>query len=145
MHKTIATRFFLIMAGLVFAANVMAAEPVSASNAWIRLLPDSLPLAGYVVLHNPNNQPVQLVSVAGSAFKRIAMHHSMSTDGMNHMKPVRSITIAPHSDFRFSPGGYHLMLWRRHALHKGDTTLLTLTFASGDRVAVKFAIEGPSQ
>ncbi|HET6655298.1 MAG TPA: copper chaperone PCu(A)C, partial [Gammaproteobacteria bacterium] len=105
-------RLFIVLS-LLFAGSAMAAEPVTASGAWIRLLPGDLPLAGYVTLHNHSDHPMKLVGAKSSAFKRIEMHHSMTMSGMSSMKPVASVTVPAGGEFSFSPGGYHLMMWRR--------------------------------
>ncbi|HET7370989.1 MAG TPA: copper chaperone PCu(A)C [Gammaproteobacteria bacterium] len=137
-------RLFIAL-GLLLAGSAMAAQPVTASGGWIRLLPGDLPLAGYVTLHNSTDKPMKLVGVKSAAFKRIEMHHSMTMSGMDKMMPVSSVTIPASGEFSFSPGGYHLMMWRRVELHFAQQVPVTLEFADGSEIKTEFTVKGPAQ
>lgn len=142
-HRALSHLFIVL--GLLLAGSAMAAEPVTASGAWIRLLPGDLPLAGYVTLHNHTDKPAKLIGVKSAAFKRIEMHHSMTMSGMDKMMPVNSVTVPPNGEFSFSPGGYHLMMWRRVELHFAQQVPVTLEFADGTQINTQFTVKGPAQ
>ncbi|MGH8274247.1 MAG: copper chaperone PCu(A)C [Gammaproteobacteria bacterium] len=135
-----------LMALLLVAPGVaFAAAPVTASGAWIRWLPGQIPLAGYVTLHNHGARALKLVDASSPAFKRIQLHHSMKMHGgMETMKPVSSVRIPAHGNFRFKPGDYHIMLWRKHALKVGEKVPITLEFKDGKRLRVMFTVKGPT-
>jgi copper(I)-binding protein len=100
-------------------------------RAWIRLLPGDLPLAGYLVLDNPDARPLTLTGAHSAAFARIAMHESRADSGVARMRPVEQITIPPGDRLVFAPGGYHLMLLDR-----------TRALQVGDQVPVLFSVRG---
>lgn len=127
---------------LPVAAAAQATAPVGASQAWIRWLPGDLPVAGYVTLSNGTAKPLELVAASSPAFKRIEFHHSMEMDGMSRMKPVSRVTIPAHGRFRFKPGAYHLMMWRKQDIEPGERVPVTFTFADGSRLTVHFVVKG---
>ncbi len=127
------------------AATPTAAQTVSATGAWIRWLPGELPLAGYVNIHNGGTRTLKLIGASSPDFKRIQLHHSMKMHGMETMKPVASVTLPAHGDFRFAPGDYHLMMWRRHELKVGAKVPVLLKFANGSRLRVLFTVKGAGQ
>lgn len=130
---------------LVAPGAAFAAAPATASGAWIRWLPGQIPLAGYVTLHNRSARALKLIGASSPAFKRIQLHHSMKMHGgMETMKPVSSVTIPAHGVFRFKPGDYHLMLWRKHPLKVGDKVPVTFEFGDGTRLRVMFTVKGPT-
>lgn len=134
-----------LAAGLFLAGGAAASEPVTVSGAWIRLLPTDVPLAGYFTLHNDTDAPVKLTGATSPAFKRIALHHSMSENGMDKMKPVRDVTVPAGGELQFAPGGYHLMMWRNASLSIGDRVGVTLQFSDGHSVTTHFTVKGPTQ
>lgn len=125
-------------------ALAFAAAPITVSDAWIRLLPGDVPLAGYFTLHNNGDKPIQLTLASSPAFKRIEMHHSMAMHGMDKMMPVKTVEVPAHGTFSFSPGGYHLMLWRGRGLRIGEQIPITLKFADGWQVRATFVVKGPN-
>ncbi|HET6724662.1 MAG TPA: copper chaperone PCu(A)C [Gammaproteobacteria bacterium] len=136
----IAAAFLLLCTAAAFAAS-----PVTASGAWIRLLPGDLPLAGYVTLHNRTRHELRVVGATSRDFDHIEMHHSMHMSGMEKMTPVKAVTVPAGSTFQFAPGGYHLMMWRKHDLKIGNQVPVTLQFANGSRTTITFIVKGPTQ
>lgn len=126
----------------LLVAPVFAAAPITVSGAWIRLIPGDAPCGGYLTIHNNTDKPIELTEVSGPDFKRIELHHSMGAGGMSHMTPVKSITVPAQGEFSFSPGGYHLMMWRRNKLDVGQQVPLTLHFSDGWTVRATFTVKG---
>lgn len=111
------------------------------SQAWIRVLPGNLPLAGYLTVNNPDAQAVTLVAARSTAFHAIEMHRSSAQSGVARMQPVGRLVIAPGGQVALAPGGYHLMLFgRRHTLRVGASVTVTLQFADGYQLEVPFAL-----
>lgn len=116
-----------------------AAPPVTASHAWIRVLPGALPAGGYVTLENTGDAPVVLTGASSPDYRAVMLHQSTVSNGMSHMSPVRRITLPPRTAVKLAPGGYHLMLMHAtHPVKPGDTVPITLHFANGSGLLVKF-------
>jgi copper(I)-binding protein len=110
-------------------------------NAWIRWLPADIPAAGYMTLLNTDDADRVLVGVTSADYGEIGMHQSFDDHGISKMRPVDSITLKPHLPFRFSEGGYHLMLMQpRHPLHPGDKVVMTLRFQNGESIDTVFEV-----
>jgi copper(I)-binding protein len=122
-----------------------AASPVSVSDAWIRLLPGDLPLAGYFTLHDEGPNALKLTGAKSPAFKRIELHRSMTLHGMEKMKPVKAVMVKAKGTLAFRPGGYHLMMWRSRKLQPGKRVPVTLIFANGQQVRAAFLVKRPGQ
>ena len=122
----------------------VAAPPPAITNAWIRWLPGSGPLGGYLEVHNRSGKPLELVGASGPAFSRIQLHRSIQVHGMDKMIHLHSVTIPADGTLRFHPGGYHLMLWRQRPVAIGDDVEIRLRFADGERETVQFRVRGPA-
>ncbi len=110
-------------------------------DAWIRWLPADIPAAGYMTLVNTSDADRLLVAVTSPDYGAIGMHQSLDDHGISRMRPVDSITLKPHMPFRFSEGGYHLMLMQpNHPLHPGDKVVMTLRFQKGAPIDVVFEV-----
>lgn len=66
--------------------------------------------AGYLVFTNSSEEAVTLLRVEANFADRVEMHQTMSMNGMNQMRPLQSVQIAPKESVVFEPGGRHLML-----------------------------------
>ena len=122
------------------AATLSLALPVRArdsaavrlSGGWIRVLPGSLPNAGYAVLHNDSGKAIDLVSADSPAYGRVMLHRSVETGGVSRMLPVKKLVIPAHGQVTLAPGGYHLMLMHRVVPVKpGMQVKIRLHFADG--------------
>lgn len=137
-HITLA---FFASATLLLATTASASGNITASHAWIRLLPGSLPAAAYVQLHNNGDQAARLTGASSSAFANVMLHQSTHTNGMDQMRMVSGMDIPAHGNAALAPGGYHLMLMQRtHKLAPGDTVTLDLKFADGSHAKVPFKV-----
>jgi copper(I)-binding protein len=134
-----------LLAGLLLLCSQVPAAPPLADQAWIRVLPGDLPLAGYLVLRNPGDRSVTLTGAHSAAFGEIAMHQSRSESGVAGMLQLERIAIPPGSQLVFAPGGYHLMLFdRTRSLRPGDRVPVTLDFADGYQLQVMFVVREAS-
>ncbi|MBA2079099.1 MAG: hypothetical protein BGP10_10750 [Rhodanobacter sp. 68-29] len=131
-----------LLLGLLAAVPAHAAAPaqVSASHAWIRVLPGSLPAGAYVVLRNDGDRPVSLTGASSPAYGEAMLHESSNAGGMSRMAMIHALTIPAHGTQTLQPGGYHLMLMdAKHPVQPGDTVKVVLEFADGSTLPVDFA------
>lgn len=132
---------FLASATLLLATAASGSGKLTASHAWIRLLPGTLPAAAYVQLHNNGDTVARLTGASSTAFAKIMLHQSTHTDGMSQMHMVAGMDIPAHGSAALAPGSYHLMLMQRtHDLAPGDSITLDLTFADGSDMQVPFKL-----
>ena len=118
-----------------------ADTPLRVEQAWIRLLPGDLPLAGYFQLVNESGAPANLVSAESPGFGGIMLHRSIVVGGSSRMEHVDSVQVPDGGSVRFEPGGYHLMLMKRQdALRVGDHVPITLRFADGRQLTAEFEV-----
>ncbi|HEX5420866.1 MAG TPA: copper chaperone PCu(A)C [Gammaproteobacteria bacterium] len=116
------------------------------SDAWVRLLPDDLPAAGYFVIHNDTDRELELVGAAAPDFAQVGLHRSVEQKGMQGMAPVAAVKVPAHAEMEFKPGGYHLMLMQAGRKPAADgAERITLRFADGTQIPVDFAVRGPAE
>lgn len=141
-----------LAAGLCLAAGpTWSQEPVaasartdgvSASNCWIRQLPAPVPSGGFLVLHNGGQKPVVLTGVTSADYGHIMMHQTTESGGVSSMSMVHDVRIPAGGEFRFAPGGYHLMLEEpRPGLKVGDTVRMDFSLADSQQFSVPCAVK----
>jgi periplasmic copper chaperone A len=125
--------------GSLWAAQ---ADYVTASQAWIRLLPAKLPASGYVTLQNNGSSPATLISAHSNTYASVMLHQSsMGNDGMSNMSAVAQVVIPARGKAALAPAGYHLMLEQSNrTLKPGDNVDITLDFADGSQLPVHFLV-----
>lgn len=131
----------LLLAGLLGAGAVQAtqADHVRASDAWIRVLPGSLPAGGYVTLRNDGDQPAVLDGASSAAYGSAMLHQSSTETGMGRMRMVGQLTVPAHGQVALAPGGYHLMLMdAAKPVQPGQSVQVTLHFADGSTLSTDF-------
>jgi len=131
----------LLLAGLFGAGLVHAGTiaHVTASHAWIRVLPGDLPAGAYVTLRNDGDHPVSLTGASSPAYGEAMLHESSSAGGMNRMTMIHALPVPAHGTQALQPGGYHLMLMDpRQPVHPGDTVRVLLQFGDGGTLPVDF-------
>ena len=127
--------------GLLAPGMARAAGPVQVRTPWFRYLLASIPAGGYLTLENAGAAPAVLTSAESPACGAMMLHRSETVGGTDRMVGVKQITIPGHGQFRFTPGGYHLMCMQPK-MHPGETVPVTLRFADGSRLTVRFAVRG---
>jgi len=130
----------LLFAGLLGTGLAHAAPGhVTASHAWIRVLPGDLPAGAYVILRNDGDRAVSLTGASSPAYGEAMLHESSSAGGMNRMTMVDALGIPAHGTQALKPGGYHLMLMHaKHPVQPGDTVRVVLEFGDGSTLPVDF-------
>lgn len=130
-----------LLLGAIAPTAVLAAAPsgVSASHAWIRVLPGDLPAGGYVTLRNDGDRPAELTGAASSAYASVMLHQSSTSGGTSRMSMLPKLAIPAHGSVTLAPAGYHLMLMHAHApVRPGDAVAITLSFGDGSTLPVTF-------
>lgn len=115
------------------------ASQVQVRQAWLRILPGTLPAGGYATLHNTGAQPAELTGAHSGAYHDVMLHQSTTAGGVSRMHMAQALRIPAHGGAALAPGGYHLMLsGPTHPVSPGDTVRITLTFADGSTRDVSF-------
>ncbi|MGD8977501.1 MAG: copper chaperone PCu(A)C [Gammaproteobacteria bacterium] len=111
-------------------------------DPWIRLAPPGAGMmAGYLVLENPGEQPLELVAVSSPAFSSVEVHRTEIVGGVARMIAEPDLTVPPGGRAVFEPGGRHLMLHGpARDLGEGDTVALAFEFADDARVEIQVPV-----
>lgn len=134
----------LLTAGLLPTSRLQAAQAdhVTASHAWIRLLPGNLPASGYVTLRNSGATAATLVAAHTDTYASAMIHQSVQeVDGTSRMTMVEHLTIPAHGEVSLAPASYHLMLLQAaRALKAGDNVDIALDFSDGSQLHTRFLL-----
>jgi len=136
----------LAFAATAFAPAAEAAGTITAQDAWVRWLPNNLPMAGYVTLKNEGDQNVDLVGVESDDYGMAMLHQTVSNGSTQKMVMVKKATIPAHGTLAVAPGGYHLMLEQaKHKIAPGDSVHIKLQFSDGETLDTPFIVKSPAQ
>lgn len=135
------------MLPLLLALNGHAAGRLVVEHAWIRTAPPgAMMLAGYATLRNAGDAPLRVIGAESRDFGDVSLHESIVENGMERMRPLGELTIAPGAHVEFAPGGKHLMLMRpKRELKAGDSVTVHISTSAGGGADGDFAVrdEGP--
>jgi copper(I)-binding protein len=146
---------FLIAAAVAALATPFA-TPLAASVAgavevlqpWSRPAVAGTNGVGYMILANHGRAVDLLEKVETPLAARVEMHSTSMAGGVMSMKKEQKVAVPAGGKTTFGPGAYHLMLiGLTRTLKPGDQVPATLSFASGAKVKVAFAVSsgmGPS-
>lgn len=123
------------------AIGAEACRPV-VDRPWVRAAPPgAASLAGYLVLRNPCDAPVEVVGVESKDFGIPMIHRTVDEGGVSRMRPAGRMVLAPGEVLRFEPGGLHLMLMRPlRPLAEGDVAGVRLVLADGRRLYAEYPV-----
>ncbi|MEZ2722191.1 copper chaperone PCu(A)C [Paenalcaligenes hominis] len=123
-----------------YAAQFAAAKPavgVRVEQCWVRLLPPTVPSAGYFVIHNDSNEELELVAGATPSYGHVMLHETIEENGMAKMVMADKMVIPAQSMVEFKPGGLHAMFEQpTQALTQGQTMDMELLFSNQKKVAM---------
>jgi periplasmic copper chaperone A len=121
----------MFLLAVAIAPSAQAAGHLVVEQAWIRAVPKgTMMLAGYATLRNEGDAPLMLTGADGADFGAVSMHESIAEHGVEHMRPLGQLHIAPGARVEFAPGGKHFMLM--HPMHE---------VKSGDKVKIHIATD----
>lgn len=115
--------------------QAVTADQVRVDQCWVRLLPSHIPSAGYFVIQNDQDQPLELLAGSTPSFSEVMLHETIEEDGMAKMVMADKITVPAKGSLVFKPGGLHAMYEKpTHDIKVGDTMTMTLLFANQQKV-----------
>ncbi len=145
----------VLAAALVSGTILQAAAPAAAKStamagnfhiqdAWARINPlKGRPSSAYVTIHYGGTKPDMLIAAATPIAGRVELHNHTMAGNIMKMVKVPGIAIAPDSETKLAPSGYHLMMFDMKAAPKpGTTAPLTLTFKSGTKLTLLMTAQG---
>ena len=127
----------LCLIGMPDTAVRAASDAPSIKSPWVREAPPVVKThAGYLVISNSSDHPIQLMGVSSPQYKMAELHLSKVEGGVATMIKQRQITIPAKGEIEMKPGGFHIMLMQPKApLKAGDIVEVVLHFADGESVA----------
>lgn len=133
---------FGLLLALGCAANAHAAGRLVVEHAWIRAAPPGAAmLAGYATLQNAGDAPVVVTGANSADFGDVSLHESVNQNGVERMRPLGDVSIAPGASVVFAPGGKHFMLMdARRELKTGDSVKIHISTKSGSGADADFAV-----
>jgi copper(I)-binding protein len=121
------------------AAHAADAPTVTASGAWIRVLPGNLPAGGYVTLANATDKAIAVTGAESADYGDAMIHRSSTETGMGRMEMVDKVPVPAKGKVAFAPGGYHVMLMQpKHPVNPGDKVVVTFDLSDGSKLPVTF-------
>jgi copper(I)-binding protein len=109
----------------------------------MRFILPSRPAAGYFTLNNDTDKAFTLTGAVSPDCGTLMLHQTLQQNGQDRMVPAKSIPVPAHGKVVFAPGGYHLMCMSPAAALRPDKTVpVTLRFADGSTVTVRFPVRG---
>ena len=97
--------------------------------------------AGYLLLENRSDAPVDITRIESPEFGRIEVHETVIENGVARMRRLNSLQVPADGSVRLERGGKHLMLMQPAAdidrvrldLYSGDNLVLTAVTQLADR------------
>jgi copper(I)-binding protein len=137
-----ASAFFLFASSPAFARDC---QP-QVREGWVRLGPAGMPMmAGFGRIENRCSVPVTITGANSPAFGSVELHETRLVDGVNRMRPVPELRIAPDNSAVLKPGGMHLMLMKPHAtLQAGSKVMVEFELSGGGKLLGEFEVRKPN-
>lgn len=131
---------FLLSIIVVLATACTPAEPISVTNAWIRLpAPGTAVAAGYFDIANRADTPIVLIGARSTAAPTIEMHTTEHDGDLLRMRRLEKVELPAGANVSFAQGGHHLMLLHFSGVTTGAVPV-TLLFADGSDLTVPFEL-----
>lgn len=143
---TARTKRFSLCVLTLFAALAsqgLRAQSLAISDAWIKYLPQPIPVrSGYMSVTNDSAAVISVTGVESEVFTRIEIHETVTKDGMMSMQPVLPLDILPNETVNLAPGGYHLMMMNPvRQINPGDQVEVTLHFEDGQSQPLQMTVK----
>jgi len=130
--------------GLLSLLSSLSAAQLELMGGHVRAMPPGQPnTAAFLLVRNPADQDVTLVSAATPTAQRAEFHnHIMDGQGVMRMRAVDQVTVAAQGQFEFKPGAYHIMLMGlTKPLTPADKVTLTLTDSEGQQHTLTLPVQ----
>ncbi|RZA34654.1 MAG: copper chaperone PCu(A)C [Lysobacteraceae bacterium] len=134
----------LLFCTVAFPLQARECAPVM-KDGWIRLPPVAMPMmAGFGRIANPCAMPVVIVSASSPAFGEVSIHETRTVDGVNRMREVEHLRLAPDDAATLKPGGLHLMLMQPRApLKEGSKVVVEFKLQDGRTILSELIVRKP--
>ena len=130
----------ILAACLALAAAALAwtaPAALTASDAWVRIVPGAEVAAAYLTLHNSGSEPVSIIGVRSPLAGMAMIHETRLTGTQSSMRAREELVVAPGQTVRLAPEGLHVMLHElSQGLKPGDEVPLVLLLKGGATLAV---------
>jgi len=129
-----------------FAAPALAAGKLVIEQGWIRLAPPgAMMLAGYATLRNVGDEPLTVTGADSADFASVSLHESIAEDGVERMRALGHVSIAPGASVEFAPGSKHFMLMRPvRELKLGETVKIHVSTGVSTGTTAEFVVRDPT-
>ena len=116
-------------------------------DGWIRLVPGMASMqAGFGRIENRCTTPATIVGARSPAHGMAELHETKVIDGVNRMRAVPQLRIAPDDAAVLKPGGLHLMLMEARApLKVGTRVAIEFPLQDGRVVRGEFVVKSPAE
>ena len=114
-------------------------------EGWVRLGPAGMPMmAGFGRIENACATPVTISGASSPAFGSVELHETRLVDGVNRMRHVPELRLAPGDSAVLKPGGMHLMLMQPHVqLKAGSRVVVSFELSGGGELLGEFEVRKP--
>ena len=108
-------------------------SPVTASDAYVRLLPPTQKNTGaFMILNNTGTTDISVINAQSEVAKKVELHTHIHDGDVMRMRQVEKIDIPAGDKIEFKPGGYHIMLLGlKKPLVLGQLVNIKLQFNNG--------------
>lgn len=133
---------FGLLLALGYVMSAHAAGRLVVEKAWIRAAPPGAAmLAGYATLENAGDAPLIVIGASSADFGDVSLHESFSEYGVERMRPLGDVSIAPGASVAFTPGGKHFMLMDgKRELRVGDAVKIHISTKTGPGADADFVV-----
>jgi|SRR5690625_4606633 len=121
------------------------AKDIDVEKCWVRLMPNTLPSAGYFIVSNNSDADINLLAARTDQFQITMLHESFEEDGLSKMEMAKHIQIKAGDSLEFKPGGLHAMFEEPiHTLNVGDELNLELLFTNNKKKELNCRVHSAS-
>lgn len=127
---------------LLLASPALAAGRLEVEGGWIRTAPpNAMMLAAYGTLRNAGDGPVIFSGAQSVDFGDVSLHETVEQNGIERMRALGRVVLAPGEAMTLAPGGRHLMLMQpKRVLKAGDTVEIRFITESSGSPTAKFVV-----
>ncbi len=136
--------FFL--STLLFFLSISTSYAADSLNILHAYIPEAPPgaqvLAGFMKIHNPSKQAIEIKAVSSPDFNSVEIHLSRDVNGIAKMLPQKSLMIAANSTLDLQPGSYHLMLIKpKQMMRAGDKALIKFSLSDNTSQELQITVQ----
>lgn len=136
---------FLLAASMFLAACSPPAvgQALKFEQAWVRATPPgAMMTAGFGRLENHSDYPLEITAYSSPEYFDVSLHQTVLENGISRMREVPGLSIPPHGEVKFAPGGYHLMFrMPKPASGRHERVVLQIEVDGGQRFRFELPVE----